>query len=100
MKRDEALELMREILEGLRRSGLAEAGDPLGAETVLIGAGAALDSVGFVTFIAELEDRLSAGRREPVELILTDVWQFNRDDPFLSAGVLADYCAQEVAGRS
>lgn len=97
MTRDEALLTMGDVLEGLRRSGVAEPGPALEAGSVLIGPRAILDSVGFVTFIAELEDRMSRGRAEPVELILTDVWEFNADDPSLTAGVLADYCASTGA---
>lgn len=98
MTREAALGMMAEVLEGLRRSGMADPGDPLSTDTVLIGAGAVLDSVGFVTFVAEVEDRLNADRKEPLEVILTEVWQFNADDPSLNAGILADYCAHLVTG--
>lgn len=100
MTREAALNLMADVLEGLRRSDMAEPGRPLTEGTVLIGAGAVLDSVGFVTFVAELEDRLGGDRNDPVELILTDIWQFNADNPSLNAGVLADYCASIVTGGS
>lgn len=94
MTRDAALKMMAEVLEGLRRSSMAEPGQPLTAGTVLIGAGAILDSIGFVTFIAEVEDRMNAEREQPLELILTDIWHFNVDNPSLTAGILADYCSK------
>lgn len=100
MTRATALEMMADVLEGLRRSDMVDPGDPLNEDTVLIGARAVVDSVGFVTFIAEVEDRLNRERAEPIELILTDIWQFNADSPSLSAGVLADYCATIVTGGS
>lgn len=96
MTSDTALQVMAEALESLRRSGIAEAGSVLTAETVLIGPDAVVDSVGFVTFVAEIEDRLSRGLDEPIELILTDIWQFNAEDPSLKAGALADYCARTL----
>ncbi len=94
MTRDSAVMMMADIIEGLRRSDMAAAGDPLTEHTVLIGAGAILDSIGFVTFVAEVEDALNRDRAEPVELILTEIWEFNSENPSLTAGILADYCAR------
>lgn len=96
MTRDGALKMMTDVLEGLRRSEMAERGPPLTENTVLIGAGASLDSLGFVTFIAEVEERLSHDRDDPLELILTEIWEFNSENPSLTAGLLADYCAKMV----
>ena len=94
MTRNDAVKMMSEVLEGLRRSEMAEAGVPLDESTVLIGPGSVLDSVGFVTFVAEMEDRLNTDRAEPIELILTDIWEFKSENPSLTAGILADYCAR------
>ena len=94
MTREAALALMADVIEGLRRSDMAAAGGPLTDGTVLIGPGAILDSIGFVTFVAEIEDRLSGGRGEPIELILTEIWEFNSENPSLTAGILADYCSR------
>lgn len=96
MTREAALKMMAEVVEGLRRSDMAEPGAPLTEDTVLIGAGAILDSLGFVTFVAEVEDRLNSDRDEPLELILTEIWEFNAENPSLTAGILADYCARLV----
>lgn len=97
MTNESALKMMSDVLEGLRRSEMVEPGPPLTKDSVLIGSDAILDSLGFVTFVAELEDRLSNGRGEPLELILTDIWEFNSENPSLTAGILADYCAKVVS---
>lgn len=97
MTHEAALTMMAAVLEGLRRSGMAEAGQPLTKDSVLIGAGAILDSLGFVTFVAEVEDRLSHEAGTPVELILTEIWEFNTENPALTAGILADYCVKVTA---
>lgn len=94
MTREAALEMMAEVMEGLRRSEMAESGARLTDSSVLIGPGAILDSLGFVTFVAEVEDRLNSDRAEPLELILTEIWEFNAENPSLTAGILADYCAR------
>jgi len=96
MRPTEVLEIMADALEGLRRSEVAEPGPALNAETVLFGARAVLDSIGFVTFIAEAEDRLSEGRDTPIELVLTEIWEFSAEEPSLTAGVLANYCAKRL----
>ena len=94
MTRDEALTMMSEVLDGVRRSEMAQPGEVLSSGTVLIGPGSVLDSLGFVTFVAEIEDRLNSNRSEPIELILTDIWEFNAENPSLTASILADYCAK------
>lgn len=96
MTYEAALKMMVDVLEGLRRSEMAEPGAPLTEDAVLIGAGAILDSLGFVTFVAEVEDRLNHERDEPLELILTEIWEFNTENPSLTAGILAEYCAKIV----
>lgn len=96
MTREHALAMMGEVLEGLRRSEMVPAGAALGPGTVLIGPGAVLDSLGFVTFIAEMEDQLNRDRAEPVELILTEIWDFSLENPTLTASILADYCARTL----
>lgn len=100
MTYEAALQMMAETLEGLRRSEMAEPGAPLTADTVLIGAGAILDSLGFVTFVAEVESRINEERDEPLDLILTEIWEFNSENPSLTAGILAEYCAKLVTKAS
>lgn len=94
MTHEAALNMMADVLEGLRRSGMAEPGPSLTRNSVLIGAGSILDSLGFVTFVAEVEDRLSNEGGTAVELILTEIWEFNTENPALTAGILADYCVK------
>ena len=96
MTAEHALAMMGDVLEGLRRSEMVAAGGPLGPGKVLIGPGAVLDSLGFVSFIAEMEDRLNRDRSEPVELILTEIWDFSSENPTLTAAILADYCAKTL----
>ena len=97
MTREAILLMMADILEGLRRSGMAESGKALTEDDVLIGTRLILDSIGLVTFIAEVEDRINENRDEPIELILTDIWEFKSETPSLTVGMLADYCAKITA---
>lgn len=96
MTYEAALKMMGDVLEGLSCSEMVEPGAPLTEDAVLIGPAAILDSLGFVTFVAEVEDRLNHGRDEPLELILAEIWQFSTENPSFTAGILADYCAKMI----
>jgi hypothetical protein len=94
-----ALAMIQEILNGLHRSGLIESVVPVGADTVILGAGSALDSLGFVTFVADLEDRLSRETDKELSLVLNELHEFNADVPYLSAGTVAKYMVELTNGR-
>lgn len=61
MTRERAMELVRETFASLRRSGILERDIVAGEGTVLLGRGSELDSIAFVTFVTDLEERV---RRE------------------------------------
>ena len=86
-----ALELMQESMTDLRRSGMINHDLTVGSETPLLGAESRLDSIGFVTFITDLEDRLTRETGTEVQIVLDDVHDFNADKPYLSGGTLARY---------
>lgn len=64
--------------------------DSLGEQTCLIGEGAVLDSLGLVTAILEIEQRLA--EQHDVVLVLADERAMSqKHSPFRSIGSLADY---------
>ncbi len=93
-----ALELMQESATDLRRSGMIDHDLTVGSETPLLGADSQLDSMGFVTFITDLEDRLTRETGTDVQLVLDDVHDFNADQPYLSGGTLARYLGRITGG--
>ena len=86
-----ALQLMQDSLDSIQRSGMMEKAITVAPDTIILGTGSSLDSLGFVTFISELEERVSAETGTEHYLILTEIHETNADQAFLSAGVLAAY---------
>ena len=93
MTYENAVTLIRETLASLVRSGIIQ--DDISAEesTSLLGRNSVLDSIAFVTFITELEDRVSRVKGQEFFLVLNDIHDFNPNDAMLSVGTLAKYLA-------
>ncbi|GAP08613.1 hypothetical protein ATHL_03518 [Anaerolinea thermolimosa] len=78
------------------RDGAGEQLPVLGEETRLIGQGAILDSLGLVSLIVEVEQRLSD--ELGINLILADERAMSQKrSPFRSIGALADYICDLIA---
>ena len=99
MSKQDALALMQETLNSLTRSGTLKGAVVAHADAVLMGTGAdaSLDSLGFVTFIVELEDRLSDAAGKDAAIVLTDIDGFDINSPVLTAGVLAEHLTRLAA---
>ena len=80
-------------LSSLRRGGLIQADLTITGGTVLLGSGSALDSIAFVTFVTDVEERLNRATGHELYLVLTDIHEFNDEDAYLSAATLARYIA-------
>jgi hypothetical protein len=91
MKTVRALELMQDSFDSMMRSGLLENEVEVSPETVLLGVGSSLDSLGFITFFSDLEERISEDSGQDHFLVLTEIHEFNTEQAFLSAGALAQY---------
>jgi len=92
-----ALQLMQDSVDSMQRSGMMEETIKITPDTIVLGTGSSLDSLGFVTFISDLEERISAESGKEYFLILTEIHEANADQAFLSAGVLAEY-VQKITG--
>jgi acyl carrier protein len=90
------------VIESLNEV-FAQAGTPspesLNDETVLVGSGAVLDSLGVVSLIVEVEQRLESEHEISVTLA-NDKAMSQRNSPFRTIGVLTDHVvamAEEAA---
>lgn len=93
---DMAMKLIRDSFESLTRSGtITEKVDVL-PSTVVLGHGSPLDSIGFVTFVTEFEDRLQETTKKECYLVLSDINDFNINNPALTADVLSRYAVKLV----
>lgn len=86
-----AAHLIEESLDSLARSGLLESKIAVSGQTVLLGSGSELDSMGFVTFITDVEDRIQRQTGQELYLVLNEIAVFNVERPDLTVDVLARY---------
>ncbi len=89
--RNSALETMQECLDSLTRSGTISNSIILKPDIELLGSNAVLDSIGFVTFITDLEDRLQDKLNKEIYLVLNEIADFNVNNPSLTMDILAHY---------
>ncbi len=100
---DRALELIKDSITSLQKSGLIAEELTFDRDLVLIGRGSALDSIAFVTFMSDLEDRIDreiATGDSVFSLVLDDLHSFNPDQTGLKAGILARYVVSVSGPRS
>ena len=86
-----ASKLIKDSLSSLQRSGLIEQEVTIDKETVLLGTGSTLDSVAFVTLVADLEERLNRETGQELSLVLNEIHEFNVNVPYLTAETLSKY---------
>jgi len=98
MREQRAMELIRETIGGLAESGMIGPVE-VTPGTVLLGAGSPLDSLAFVTLIAELESRLQRETGKDVSLVLTELHDFTAGTPYLDAGTMARFTARLAGGE-
>lgn len=98
MDEKRALQLMQDAFDSMHRSGMLDETISVVPSTVILGSGSALDSLGFVTFISDMEERVSAEAGRDHYLILTEIHEFNAEEAFLSTGTLARYI-EKITGQ-
>ncbi|HEY4106946.1 MAG TPA: hypothetical protein VGM44_23760 [Polyangiaceae bacterium] len=99
MDRSSALEIVKAALsEVFVQSGLAVP-ETIAEETVLVGKDAVLDSLGVVSLIVEVEQRVESEHSVSVTLA-NDKAMSARNSPFRTVGVLADHVVAMVTEES
>ena len=92
VEKERALELIQESVEGLIRGGVIEESFVVENGTVLLGMGSPLDSLGFVTFVTDLEERLiDETDNDDLYFTLDEIQGFNMDNPNLTVEIFVDY---------
>ena len=96
ISQERAFQLTQDAFNSLRRGGLLDREVVVDMETVLLGQGSPLDSIAFVTFVADMEDRISRETGEDVFLVIDEIHEYNEDVSFLSIGSIARYIAKKT----
>ena len=99
MTEQRALELIVASLGKLKKAKMLEPDEKLNGETILLGAGSPLDSIGFVTFVTDLEESISSEAKKDLYLVLNEINEFNINQPQLCLGALAKYCVKLSEGK-
>jgi hypothetical protein len=100
MTEERAFQLIAESFETLKKEGMLAADVALREETILLGVGSPVDSIGFVTFVTELEERLIEETNKDLYLVLNEINEFNVDKPHLTADVLKNYLVKLSEGAA
>ena len=99
MSEEDGLAMIQQTLDGLHRSGLMKDRVLVQSSTVLLGTGSPLDSLAFVTFVADLEDQLNRETGKELSVVLTEVHDFNEGVTYLSAETMVRYLVQLTNGK-
>ena len=90
MKKDRALQLIKEVFDSLDKESLPGGSVMVNSDTLLLGNNSPLDSIGFVTFVTALEERLvQETKNDDISLVLNEIGDFNASNPVLSVDTLA-----------
>jgi len=91
MKKERALELIVESFETVKKMGMIGGDANIDSETLLLGISSPLDSIGFIAFLTDLEERVTNETKKDLYLVLNEIIDFNINNPHLSVDALAKY---------
>ncbi len=90
MTKDRAFQLIKEVFDSLGEDVLPDEPVTVNTDTLLLGNNSPLDSIGFITFITALEERLiQETNNDDIYLVLDEIGDFNVNNPVLSIDALA-----------
>ena len=97
LDQNSAIEIMKESIDSLARSGTIKNLIELSPLTQLLGPNSPLDSLGFVTFVTDLEDRMQVKLNRECYLSFNEIIEFNVNSPSLTVDILAQYLVKLAA---
>lgn len=93
-KEAQIIAVMQQSIDSLVRGHIIETALRVTASTPLLGGTCELESMQFVTFISDLEERLTKTVGKDVYIILDRIDDFDINEPFLSAATLARHLSK------
>ena len=97
MTKDRALQLIKEVFDSLGEENLLAETVIVNSDTFLLGNNSPLDSVGFATFITDLEERLiQETNNDEIYLVLDKIDDFNTNERVLSVDMLARHIVKLI----
>ena len=99
MTEKHAMELITASLKKLKKNDMLSNDVDISDGLILLGIGSPLDSIDFVVFITDLEERISNEKKKDFYLVLNEIREFNINQPLLSVSVLAKYIVKLNRGK-
>jgi acyl carrier protein len=90
--------LIAETVDGYRLA-MSGASEPVGPSTRLFGPSGVLDSLGLVSVLVEVEQRIADAGEGPVS-VMDDRAMSQKHSPFATVDSLADYLAAQLAPKT
>jgi hypothetical protein len=100
MKKEQVLNLIAESFGEMKESGMIWKDVAFDSETILLGKESPLDSIGFVTFLTDLEERIVKAMKIDLFLKIEQISKININNPRLSVNDLANYIVELCADKS
>ena len=91
MTENDALKMIEMSLDKLKAYKMIPEDTVFSESLTLLGPGSPLDSIGFVTFITDIEERISIETDKEIYLVLNEISDFNVNQSHLLAEQLARY---------
>ena len=91
MEYEQALRMVYDTIDIVNRQLPAARRLAKSPDTVIVGAGGALDSLGIINFVVALEDKVGEAIGTPIELL--DLEMLTERSPFRTVGALTRYIA-------
>ena len=98
IKTESISDLVAESIRSLRRSGIIEVDIEIEPSTVILGGDCSLDSMGFVTLITDVEERLNRATGKDLYIVLTDLEVKFVGQNELTIAMLVEYLSDLCAG--
>ncbi len=91
LNKNSAFALLQDSLDSLVRSGTIKEPIMVNEAMQLLGPDSLLDSIGFVTFVTDIEDRMQELLGKECYFVLNDIAQFNINNPILTVDAFVCY---------
>ena len=87
----QSLQIMQSALNNLFEAGMMDEKVIVDLDTPLFGEGSTLDSMGFVTFVTEVEERVIETVKKDIFIVLSDIEELYPNEPILNASMFSSY---------
>ena len=91
---ERAFEIIETAFHNLKGWGILEDLVPFNKNTILLGVGSPLDSIGFVTMFTEIEDELAKETGKDEYMVLSEINKFNINAPHVTSEILSKYIVE------